>query len=199
MKLITIDPETKLPKPTAEWLLIPVARTQWTRKIPIDGDRDGSKKTRNLQEIGYIYFNGVYDSRFRFLDETAKNLRIRTILKIPEDWQPDDVVKECLAIFKETQESNALDLVLSLEGLASSLSSWIKLKQAAIGLGTMSPKDVGEVISIVESAPGTIEKIKKARAALYTDQEARVGRKERILNKFEMPNNTLVTGDDGDL
>ena len=75
MKLMYINPETKLPQPTAESLLIPEFLEIWQRVHKIDGDRTGTKKTRNLQELGYVYFHGVYDSRFKFITDPIERKR----------------------------------------------------------------------------------------------------------------------------
>jgi hypothetical protein len=188
MKLMVINPETKLPEPTAECLTIPAFNTVWTRIVPIDGDRKGEQKKRNLQEFGYIYFHSVWDSRFRFFEDNEKDQKIRELMKLPPNWQPDENVKEGIKIYSDIQSCPAREIYDSANGLAQDLSIWVKEKRKAIRAGTASPKDVSEIQSIAESVPGTIQKIKEAKEVLEIEEDKILkGKKGRALNYLEMP------------
>jgi|SRR5688572_15015280 len=188
MRLIVIDSETKLPVPSPEAFLIPDLRDLWRRRIPIDGDRDGNKKIRNLQEFGYVYFQGVWDSRFKLYDSEERVEKIREILKLPKEWFPDELVRNCVSVFRETQVTASLELVDSMNGANADLAKWIKAKRLAIKQGTASPRDVAEILNIIERAPKVIEDVQKAYEVLKREQDAlTTGRKGRKLNYFEIP------------
>jgi len=189
MKLMWINPETKLPEPTGECLTIPVFLDLWTRVYKIDGDRYGDKKTRNLQEFGYIYFHGVYDSRFKFItDPIEKERKIRSIVKLPEDWKGDATIKEAIEIFRDCQVTSSSMLVESIEGANVDLSKWITNKRISMQNGNTSPKDISEIMSIIAGIPDILENTKRAKAVLEKEQEKQVtGRNGRKPNLFEVP------------
>jgi hypothetical protein len=189
MRLIVLNPETKLPEPSPECLLIPEFREIWKRVNKIDGDRLGVGKVRNLQEIGYIYYNGVYDSRFKLVqDEKEKREKIKGILKLPVEWIPDATVLAAAKIFIDTQVTSSSELVESVDNTNMDVAAWIRVKRAAIRAGSASPKDVSEILDIIDRMPSVIESTKRAKATLQMEQENRVsGRNGRTPNKFELP------------
>jgi len=65
MKLFEIDQETKLPKASAEARMIKSFNDLLKRLNKVEGDSDGRRKLRNEQELAYVYYQGVYDSRFK--------------------------------------------------------------------------------------------------------------------------------------
>ena len=189
MRLMYINPETKLPEPTAECLTIPEFLEIWQRVYKIDGDRLGAKKTRNLQEFGYIYFSGVYDSRFKHVtDPLEREKKLRSIVKLPEDWKGDATIYKAIEIFRDCQVTSSSMLVESIEGANVDLSNWIKSKRATMQTGHTSPKDISEIMSIIASIPDILENTKRAKAVLEKEQEKQVtGRGGRKPNLFEVP------------
>lgn len=189
MKLMEIDSVTRLPKPTAEVLLIPIFSKLWKRSNKVDGDRKGTGKILNEKEFGYIYYMCVYDSRFRYLNDKDKSEKVMKLLDLPEGWEPDSMVLEAMKVFNELNLTAGQELVDTLDGTASDLSFWIRSKRAGIKAGTTPPRDVTEILGIIEALPKTLETIKKAKDVLGREQEAlSSGRKGRSLNKFELPN-----------
>ena len=184
-----LDSVTKLPEPTAECLLIPEFLEIWSRTYKIDGDRLGAKKTRNLQEFGYIYFHGVYDSRFKHItDPLEREKKIRNVVKLPEDWKADATIQAAIEIFRDSQVTSSSMLVDSIEGANVDLSNWIKNKRLSMQDGRTSPKDVSEILSIIGEIPKMLDDTKRARAVLEKEQEKQVtGRGGRKPNFFEVP------------
>lgn len=72
--------------------------------------RDKSKdKSKALQELGYIYF--MYDIRSDYqiyIDEEKRSREIKIGEGMPENWEPDDTVKEAAAYFSKFKPSAAL-------------------------------------------------------------------------------------------
>ena len=90
---LTIEPEL---------LTLAPFRKIWTR----DKSKDKSKA---LQELGYIYF--MYDIRSDYqiyIDEEKRSREIKIGEGMPENWEPDDTVKEAAAYFSKFKPAAAL-------------------------------------------------------------------------------------------
>lgn len=72
--------------------------------------RDKSKdKSKALQELGYIYF--MYDIRSDYqiyIDEEKRSREIKIGEGMPENWEPDDTVKEAASYFSKFKPAAAL-------------------------------------------------------------------------------------------
>ena len=72
--------------------------------------RDKSKdKSKALQELGYIYF--MYDIRSDYqiyIDEERRSREIKIGEGMPENWEPDDTVKEAATYFSKFKPAAAL-------------------------------------------------------------------------------------------
>lgn len=72
--------------------------------------RDKSKdKSKALQELGYIYF--MYDIRSDYqiyIDEEKRSREIKIGEGMPENWEPDDTVKEAATYFSKFKPAAAL-------------------------------------------------------------------------------------------
>ena len=72
--------------------------------------RDKSKdKSKALQELGYIYF--MYDIRSDYqiyIDEEKRSREIKIGEGMPENWEPDDTVKEAAAYISKFKPAAAL-------------------------------------------------------------------------------------------
>lgn len=190
MELFTLNIDTKLPEIHPSTLSIDCFKQLWKRNRPIDGDRDGKKKLHNTKELGYVYFTGKYDSRFKTLSPNDKTQRIRELLTLSDEWQPDEIVKDCLSVYVEAQITPSLELVLSLEGSVAAIAKYIKAANTTIALGNMAsvyPSTIKEIIAIIKDSPNLVNDIAKAKTVLQNEQEAlATGRKGRAFNKFEM-------------
>jgi hypothetical protein len=191
MKLFTIDEKTKLPIPSPEALMIKCFNDLWRQRLRVEGDHDGRDKLQNRRILGYVYFQSVYDSRFKLKNPKERDEAIKKILGIDPDWIPDALVKECIAVFSDTQITASYELVSSLEGAASALAQYVKNAQEVIRNGTVTtldPKHVKDIMDIIDRAPTTVETLSKAKAVLNKEQDAlATGRKGRVVNKYEMP------------
>lgn len=72
--------------------------------------RDKSKdKSKALQELGYIYF--MYDIRSDYqiyIDEEKRSREIKIGEGMPENWEPDNTVKEAATYFSKFKPAAAL-------------------------------------------------------------------------------------------
>lgn len=192
MELFILNPETKLPEIHPSTLTIECFRQLWKRLRPIDGDRDGRKKLYNTKELGYIYFTGKYDSRFKTLSPVDRDKKIKDLIGLSEDWIPDDLVKQCLDVWIDAQITPSLEFVSSLEGTISALAKYMNTVKTAISAGnlaTVYPSTIKEIIAIIKDSPNLVNDIAKAKTVLQNEQEAlATGRKGRKFNKYEMTN-----------
>lgn len=193
MKLMALNPETHLPEPLPEILLIPVFNKMWTNRYPVDGDRDCKKRIVNRQMFGYLYFTNHYDSRFKNLNSEGKFEKMKKILDIPDEWKDGklpEILKECIQLYREELRTyTGLELVESLRGLNKDMSEWLKHKREELKSGKMSTKDAKDLKAISDDIPSMIENLKKAEAALEREENAlSTGRKGRPLGYKELPN-----------
>lgn len=184
---MVINQETKLPEPTGECLLIPAFLELWTRSYPIDGDRKGLAKKRNLQEFGYIYFHSVYDSRFKNYESVDKERKIKELLGLPKEWKASKEHLDAISIYTDLQITGSVELVDSMNGLNADLAKWVKIKRTEIALGKADPDDVAKIIKINHELPSVITDYNNAKATLLIEQEKKTGRGNRRMNKFEEP------------
>lgn len=191
MEILILDQETRLPTITAQALVMECFYDLWRRVRKIDGDHDGRRKIHNLKELGYIYFQGKYDSRFKMMEDKEREEKIRSITGLPLDWKPDTLVEKCLEEYKNTQVTQSSELVSSLEGIAGALTSYLKNIKASISGGnitTVKPDTIKDVLDLIKQIPEVINDLARAKAALDREQNAlATGKKGRTLNKFEIP------------
>lgn len=188
MKLFEIDEVTKLPVPTAECRTIASINEIVRRIRKIDGDADGRKKTRNMQELAYIGLTGVYDSRFRLLGPEERDVKVRKLIGLPEDWKPDQLVLQGLEDYKETQLSETSELVDVLSNTIKSLTKFADNSQKQMAaLGINAGAEVKVFLDTLNKIPETVDNLKKAKDQLSREQDALSrGKKGRNLNKFEL-------------
>jgi hypothetical protein len=187
MELMVLNSETKLPEPHPALLLISCFNKLMKRIRPIDGDRNGSKKIMNMKELGYIYFWGRYDSRFRLMKDTDKEKKIRQLLNIPDEWIADELVRECLELYKDSQWTASSALVLSLEGTEQAMATYMNLLKDRLTAGTLEPKEVKEIQAIIDGIPTMIDNVRRARDTVHKEINAlATGRNGRQPNKFEL-------------
>jgi len=190
MKLIQLNPETKLPEPTPELLLIGDFKDLMRRVIKIDGDADGRKKIMNYMEIGYIYFSCVYDSRFKLLDGEDRQKKIKELVGLPMGWKPDELVTRCLKIYEDTQVTESTDLVAALSKSIQNLVKYLDNAQKTLASCTIGDaKTVNEYLNTLDRIPKTVENLRQAKAQLDREHDAMSkGMKGRTVNKFELTN-----------
>lgn len=190
-KLFTIDEKTQLPIPTAEALILDSFSKAWKRVKKIDGDADGRKKTFNTKELGYVYFQVMFDPRLKLKEGTEREIFVKRMLALPDDWSADEVIKQCIEDYREWMKTPSSEYVSSLEGTVGALAKYLNNAKAAISIGTMesvTPKDVKDLMSVINDSPTMLDTVVKAKAVLQKERDAlATGRKGRSLNKFEMP------------
>lgn len=188
--LMVLDDKTKLPTINPALFTIKCFYELWRRRKKVDGDATGEQKKFNLKELAYVFFTGKYDSRFKWDEPEIKHSKIVNLVDLPEDWRPDDIVKDCINEWMLAQVTASSELVFSLEGGAHAVSKYLRTVTVAISTGTIltiEPKQVKEVMDIMDRAPSTIDNVKKARAVLEKEQNSlSTGRKDRLVNKFEL-------------
>lgn len=187
MKLFEIDQETRLPVATAEARTIKSFNEILKRLRKSDGDSDGRKKKRNEQELAYVYFQKCYDSRFKLLNKEEREVVIKKLIGLPDDWQPDELIKQAIEDYAVTQETPSLKLVEGIELSIVSLSQYVRTAQAQMPTaGLEGSRAVSEFLDILDRVQKTVETLRRAKDLLVREQEdGAKGRKGRTMNKFE--------------
>lgn len=189
MDLLELDEETKVPKPTAECLCVPQFRELFDRPKLIDGDRDGKKKLVNMAEFAYIGFMGRYDSRWKLLHGKDREDTVKKLVGLKDQWIADNLVKECLDIYVDSQTTESTPLVEALSSTIQNLTKFLNTSQTQLGaLGVADAKTAKDFLDVIDRIPKTVEGLRKAKEQLNREQDALAkGRKGRSLNKYEIP------------
>ena len=72
-------------------------------------------------------------------------------MKLPDYWTPDETILKAIEIFRDCQVTSSSMLVDSIEGTNVDLSEWIKKKRNHIKRGSASPKDVSEILVLLQT------------------------------------------------
>ena len=184
MELFIQDEKTRLVKANPELLALNPYRELMRRLRKIEGDSDGREKVFNLRELAYVYYKA------KFITTKEDEDKYKKLIGLPEDWQPDQVVLDCVEAYYQTQLTPAVETVKLIKESIAGLNEYIKqantqMRSAVLG----QARDINEFLDVLDRIPKTIDNLKKAEATLEREQEALAkGRKGRGLNKFEMPN-----------
>lgn len=183
MELFIIDEKTKLPKANPELLIIPCFKELIRRIRKTPGDSDGREKLLNNKELAYVYYS------VKWITGREDDSNIRKLLQMPDDWEPDDLVKECIKKYASTQWTPAVDSVAKIKKTIISLNDFLEkgnnlMKNAGLG----DSREVNEFLNVLDRIPKVQDTLKIVEAKLEREQEALAkGRKGRTLNKFELP------------
>jgi hypothetical protein len=188
MKLFDIDEATQLPIPTAEARTIVSFNEVIKRLQKVPGDSDGRKKTRNLQELAYVYFTCRYDSRFKLMSKEEMDVAIKSLVGLPTDWTPDELVNDAMKTFTDMQWTENIDLVHELQRSIKALTAFSKRANDTLpNVGLDGSRDVNLYLDVLDRIPATLDKLKKAKDLLHTEQEnIAKGLKGRTINKYEL-------------
>lgn len=184
LELFTIDEKTRVAKPNPELLMLLPFKELMRRLRRVEGDSDGREKLHNSRELAYIYY------AVKFCDTKEDEDKYKKMVGLPEDWEPDDVVKQAMDYYRETQYTPAIESVKLIKESIRNLNSFISQANQQLKVLTIANgREVNEFLDVLDRLPKTIETLKKAESTLEREQEALAkGRKGRSLNKFEMPN-----------
>ena len=69
-------------------------------------------KTLALKELAFIFFYSDYKSDFSdILNEEEKKQEIKTIVELPEKWEPSEDIKEAIKFYKKRQQTPSMQLL----------------------------------------------------------------------------------------
>lgn len=154
--------------------------------------RDKSKvKDKATKEISFIYFFTDLRSDYAYIvdDETRKE-NIKRDLKLPDDWDIDEVVQDAINLYKERSKTVAGTLYESACIAAIDISKHLKRTEELLEEMDKNNKpkyDISKITMSLQRVPGIMRNLRDAYTELVKEQEEAAGRKtgQREFNMFE--------------
>jgi hypothetical protein len=112
MKLFEIVDE--IPVPSAEVRTIKEFNRLITRDRGSEGDSQGRKKKRALQELAFVHWYCTFDTRFENMQETERNASIANAVGLPEDWELDSDIRMAIERYSDMLTTESMPFVQSL-------------------------------------------------------------------------------------
>lgn len=192
MDLFTED-EQGLPKINLELKTIICFRKLIERDKGSKGDSDGREKKFATLEAAYIFWEGKYGSSYtqEFPDYNIRLAKIRKETGLPETWNPDDLVKECLDWFVASQRTKSMKLVENVEKVIDSMTDYFTTLDLTETIKTGSHSgelkhDINKVQKAIKELPETIDAVKKMKDIVKEEISEKVtGKGGRDINMFE--------------
>lgn len=151
------------------------------------GDSSGRFKQRATQELAYIYhmadFNSPY---FKVPEEERAEQLIRDIFG-EEDWEPDELVKHGLALYKKLQTTPSMKLLDAANQSVGKLETYLRnvdFSEDSEGRPKYSPKDlISSLEKLGKVVDGLSELKKQVQKEQQKDKEAYGGVELNEFNK----------------
>lgn len=178
-----------MPRIKAIALTIYSFKELWRTIRKVDGDSDGRRKLQNTSEFAYLYFTNHYASKYRVMAHAERDEKLKKLLKIAANWEPDELYKAAEADFQEFQASPMLETVDRIKESIVALNKFMKKANTQIeSLSITDSDDLKKYMDTIDRLPTSMENLKRAEAQLEREQDSMAkGRKGRQLNYFEMP------------
>jgi hypothetical protein len=188
MRLFKLNKETSLAELTDEARTLEPYKTLARRVKGMVGDADGRKKLLNEKEIAYVYFAANYDSNLKYAKDEEKLLILKKRLELPDNWVPDEVVKDAIKTWIKDQETISTPIYESAVKAGKALKGWFDYISQDI---TENPqkykanvmKDFQDNFARLGT---TLEQIKAAGEKVRAEHETKTTNKGRLISKFEM-------------
>ncbi len=131
IELFIEDEDSGLVKPNPELKTIVCFKELIERdkgKWKIVGDFDGRRKYMAIMELAYIYWEGYYKSPFQeqFFDPKQRFLEIKKMIGVPDKWEPDDLVKECLDVYIGFQVTDTMEFLKAAKQGLQNIKTYIQ-------------------------------------------------------------------------
>lgn len=154
-------------------------------------DRDKSKGKINVhKELSYIYFMCDYKSDFNdILDETKRNKEIGRVLFNDENYQPDELIKECMLFYKQRQETLSSHLLEGAKTAIGKIDSFFR----DLDLTKLDEKgkpiyNVSQITTTINKLGETVKGLKELEDVVKKEREEAVrARGGGTLGMFEDP------------
>lgn len=173
-----------------------------------DGDAQGRRKKRFLQELGYVYCCGdsrSYPKKNGF-NEDETDAYAREVTGLPDRWYPDELVNEAIEICKRETTSKRKRIAVSI---ASVLHKWEKIvnvcdKKIDVFLENEDKLEVGQiedlvklldkVMSIAKTAPDKFKEMEDIIKGIEEEEShegERIGRGGQIVEDSMDPEKSI--------
>lgn len=165
MKLFELTEDYKVKLSEEAFTLIPF------KKI-IDKDKT-KNKSKAIKELSYVYFFTDYRSIFaNEVDEKKRTEEIRKHVGLPEDWVPDETVKEAIQFYRERQESISLKLLRHAYKAVEKISQYFDSVDLTEHDKSGKPKyNAKQLAETIEKVGPIYEALKKVQLQVEKDQQ----------------------------
>jgi hypothetical protein len=188
MELYRFNKETKEVELSPEARITEPFKTLARRvKKGYPGDADGRKKEFNDAEILFVYYSANYNSNLKHASDEEKLKLLKSQLKMPEDWLPDDVVKEAIEFFKKGQRTVSTPIYESAVNMGQALKSYYDFHSLRIKTspGDYTAKEVLDIQNGISRLKDTLEEIHQAGQKVASEIEQKRNNKGRLMSRFE--------------
>lgn len=162
----TFSPEVKMFKP---FRLI-VERDKGSK-----GDNDGRKKLIATKELAFIYWFSDPRSTYKdsYPNESERIKKLKVILDLPEDWTPDELIRNAVYFYTEEIAED-----FDVQFLESTVNAARKTKEYFDGVDYTKTDTKGnllykvkEVTSALKDSNSVIENLKLLREKVYKSEK----------------------------
>lgn len=192
MDLFTED-EDGLPKINLELKTIVCFRKLIERDKSSKGDADGRKKRFSTLEAAYVFWEGKFNSPYiqEFPDSVTRLKHIRKEAGLPDNWQPDEVVLECLDWFKNSQITKSMRLLESMEKMIDGFRDYFDNVDLTETIKDGKDKgnlkhDASKVMKNAKDVPELVIAVKEMKTIVSQEIDEKVtGKAGRVVSMFE--------------
>lgn len=175
----------------------------WDRKSKMKGDEDGKKKMLNKKELMYIFFMADWTRKnpYRAGSEKQKDVDAREACEFPKGWEPDEVVKEAIELYKNMtlNSTPTLKFLVQLEQVILQTAEQLEIIKEQNEVFLLALKDRNNSLEDALAAKDTMMALRQNLNMMFamTDDVEKANRKRKDLEKQlkdEMEGSLKITG-----
>lgn len=157
------------------------------KKWKISSDPNGRNKELAYRELAFIHYASTYNSKFVSYEPDEKVIKIKQLVGLPDNWQPDDLIIEGCSYYADSQITPSYDIYLTAREGMNKLKTFIQNYNPDLtirsGALLMKPKEFIDTISSLKDATVNLNELEK----IIREEQDSVSKKRggRRIKKFE--------------
>lgn len=167
------------------------------------GDSDGRKKLHATKELAYVYFMADYASPIWNVEEDRRDIELRRLARLPEKWQPDELIEDAIAVYKKLQRTPTIraleemresmhstaDVIAVLRKSLNGIIDAEEAKPAELGLAVKLLTDINK---LANDFPSLTKSLEEVELRVKREVETKTGRKKEAPSFLEDRSNADV-------